>query len=107
MDTVKECIKAAYDCSVACETCATQSLFGDVKSLARSIMLSRQCSIICIATANILSAGNTHFKNLCKACEELCAACAEECGKHADTYECKQCAYACRHCANLFRKMYN
>lgn len=106
MDHIKECIEACYACSAACEKCATQCLFEhDVTKMVKCILLDRECSAICLATAKILSVGADHFQMLCRACEDLCNACAQECGKHADMQHCKQCAEACRHCADMCRKI--
>ena len=106
MDHIKECIDACYDCAAECENCATECLFEeDLKILTKCILLTRECSIICVATAKILSVGADNFQMLCKACEDLCNVCAEECGKHADVQHCKITAASCRNAAEMCRKI--
>jgi hypothetical protein len=106
MDTSDKFIEACHQTSVACEKCATASLFdGDVQKMRKVILLARECSAMCLATARILSVGVERFNMLFRACEELCNVCARECGKHADLSHCKQAAEACRRTAEMCRKM--
>jgi len=106
MDYIEKCISACYACAAACEKCATLCLAeDDVKKMTTCILLDRECAVICLATAKILSIGADNFQMLCKACEDMCLTCAKECGRHADMYHCKQCAEACRHCADMCRKL--
>ena len=106
MDYLEKCIAACYDCSVACEKCATQCLFEeDSHNMTKCILLDRECSVICTATAKILSIGADHFQLLCEACEEICMACAAECGRHDNMSHCRQCAEACTNCAEMCRKI--
>jgi len=106
MDHNDQFIEACYACAAACEKNATACLFEeDIKSVRKVIMLSRECSAICLATAKILSVGVDRFQMLFRACEEMCMACAKECGDHAQLPSCKKCAEACRRCAELCRKI--
>ena len=98
----KNCIEACLACAVACNNCATECLNeDDVKMLIKCIQLDRQCSVICFATANMMSIGGEHASHLCAECAEICNACAEECDKHAamGMDHCRICAEACRKCA--------
>jgi hypothetical protein len=106
MDTMDKFIEACHATSVACEKCATACLFdAKVQEMRKCILLSRECSAMCLATARILSVGVERFHMLFRACEELCMVCAKECGSHADIYDCKMAAEACRKTAELCRKM--
>src|SRR5438105_2262830 len=105
MDYLQKCIEACNACYIVCEKCATKSLLEDPGRMAKSILLLRECSALCQATATILSVGADHYQLLCRSCEELCMACNTECGKHADKPYCKECAEACRICADLCRKI--
>lgn len=99
-------IKACHSTSVACEKCATACLFDkDVLKMRKCILLVRECSAMCLATARILSVGIDKFEMLFRACEEICMVCARECGRHADKPHCKIAAEACRRTAELCRKM--
>lgn len=106
MDSMDKFIEACHACSVACEKSATACLFEeDVQSMRKVILLSRECSALCQATARILSVGVERFNMLFRACEEMCTICARESGKYADRPHCKQAAEACRICAELCRKL--
>lgn len=106
MNYIEKCISACYACSAACEKCATLCLHeDDVKKMIQCILLDRECSALCLATAKILSIGADNFQMLCKACEDMCNTCATECGKHADMLHCKECAEACRYCADMCSKL--
>lgn len=99
-------IEACYACAVACEKNATACLFeDDIKAMRKCIMLSRECSAMCLATAKILSVGVDKFQMLYRACEEMCMACSKECGSFAHLQHCKNAAEACRLCAELCRKI--
>ncbi len=106
MDQIKKCIEACNDCASECENCATECLFEEhSKKLTKCILLTRECSVICAATAKILSIGADNFQMLCRACEDLCDMCADECGKHADMQHCKKCFEACRSAAEACKKI--
>lgn len=106
MDSLDKFIDSCNDTAVACEKCATASLFDkDVQKMRKCILLARECSAMCQATARILSVGVDRFHMLFKACEELCNVTARECGRHAYLPHCKQAAEACRITADLCRKM--
>jgi hypothetical protein len=105
-DNLDKFIEACHNTSVACEKCATASLFDrDVQKMRNCILLARECSAMCLATARILSVGLERFEMLFRACEEMCMACSRECGLHADKPHCKQAAEACRKTAELCRRM--
>lgn len=74
--------------------------------LSRCIALTRECAIVCNATAMLMSVGAENAQLLCGACYEICTACAEEC--ESDSKEliyCRECARECRRCAEECRKM--
>ena len=90
----------------ACQKSATACLFeNDVQNMRKCILLSRECSAMCLATARIMSVGVARFEMLFRACEEMCVVCAKENGLHANLWQCKQAAEACRNCAELCRKL--
>jgi hypothetical protein len=105
IEKLLDCIEACQACATACENCATQCLRKkDVNAMARCIELDRQCSLTCLAAAQLMSMGGEFSGILCGPCAEICDACAEECGKH-DMQHCQECAEACRQCAEECRRM--
>jgi hypothetical protein len=106
MESLDKFIEACHACSVACEKCATACLFEDnISEMRKCILLNRECSAMCLATARILSVGVERFQMLFRACEEMCMVCARENGLHATNALCKKAAEACRSCADLCRKL--
>jgi hypothetical protein len=106
MDPLDKFIEACHACSVACEKCATACLFDeDVQDMRKVILLNRECSALCQATARILSVGVERFNMLFRACEEMCVICAKETGRYADRHHCKQSAEAARACAEMCRRL--
>jgi hypothetical protein len=106
MEILDKFIEACHACSMACEKSATACLFNeDVQSMRKCILLNRECSALCLATARILSVGVERFDMLFRACEEMCMVCAKENGNHATLLECKQAAEACRACAEMCRRL--
>jgi hypothetical protein len=102
----QDCIDACLACAVACQHCATSCLHeNDVAMLLHCVELERQCSIVCAATAQLLSIGGSHATHLCAECAEICRDCAQECERHAHMEHCKKCAAACRSCAEACEKM--
>jgi hypothetical protein len=100
------CIDNCLACAVQCNHCVTECLNEtDVKAHINCIQLDRQCVVICIAAAQLMSIGGEHAHHLCKECAEICEACAIECEKHAHHEHCKKCAEACRKCAKECRSM--
>jgi hypothetical protein len=102
----QSCIDACLACAVVCNQCATECLNEeDVAAQVECIQLDRQCVVICIAAAQLMSIGGEHATHLCAECAEICDACADECEKHAHMEHCKACAVTCRNCADECRKM--
>lgn len=103
----KNCIEVCYACATSCEHCATECLKEeDTSTLALCIALTRECAIVCDATARLLSIGGDNATLLCGACFDICTACAEEC--ESDSKElgyCAECAAACRRCAEECRSV--
>jgi hypothetical protein len=101
----KSCIDACLACAVECNSCATDCLHeNDIKMMVNCIQLDRQCAVICLASAQLMSIGGVHATHLCAECAEICEACAEECGRHLNDH-CKKCAEACLKCARECRNM--
>ena len=95
----KSCIDACLACAVECNSCATDCLNEpDLKMMVSCIQLERQCSIICLAAAQLMSIGGEHATHLCAECAEVCDLCAIECARHLHAH-CKKCAEACLKCA--------
>lgn len=71
----------------------------DVKAQIECIQLNRQCIVICLAAAQLMSIGGEHASALCMVCVEVCNACATECEKYPQMEHCIKCAAVCRKCA--------
>jgi hypothetical protein len=67
--------------------------------LADCIQLNMECAAICYATAELMSLGSLHIKEISKLCAIMCDACADECSKHDDEH-CRETADCCRKCAD-------
>jgi hypothetical protein len=97
---LKSCIEACNACSSECEHCATECLKeDDIKMLSLCISLTRECALLCDATARLLSMGGEHARILCHLCSLLCEECASECERNANMEHCRRCAMECRRCA--------
>jgi hypothetical protein len=103
----ERCIEACNKCVMACEHCATECLKeNDTKMLSLCIALTRECAVVCDATARLLSIGAENATLLCAACFEICNACAEECESDSRELEyCRRCAEVCRMCAEECRNV--
>lgn len=103
----QSCIDACLACAVECNHCITNCLEEkDVKMMQNCINLDRQCTVICLATAQMLSIGGAHATHLCAECAEICEACARECAGHLNDH-CKRCAEACLRCARECNNLIN
>ena len=93
-------IEALLACAMECERCATACLLEDgIKMLTKCIQLDRDCTDICLLTAQLLSRGSEHGLHLLKECTEVCHKCAVECEKHRHMDHCGMCAETCKRCA--------
>jgi hypothetical protein len=103
------CIEACSECAQACTACADACL-GEpaVDELRACIRLNLDCTVICIATGELLSriaAGVTALRRAqLHACVVACRACAEECRLH-DYEFCRVCAETCECCAQACRTL--
>lgn len=101
LEPLRRAIDAASACASTCATCADACLHGDdPASMRRCIDLCTQCSIICQATAAILSRPGPNgdsWRSVVEACIAVCRECHEECGGH-DHDHCQRCAEASREC---------
>jgi hypothetical protein len=106
-DEYKRCIDACYACAAECEHCATECLKeNDTTMLSLCIALTRECAIVCDATARLLSVGADNATLICSACFEICSSCADECESDSKELEyCKRCAEICRMCADECRNV--
>ena len=96
----KVCIEACLRCAAICNHCASAcAQHKDATVHAQSIQLSMECAAICYATAELMSLGSSHIKEMSKLCATICDACADECAKHDDEH-CRETAECCRKCAD-------
>lgn len=103
--TFQVCIDACIACGIECNVCTAACLNEEhVSMMARCIELTRECSLLCITTAQLMSMDGEFSHSLCQLCADVCQACADECEKH-DAGHCKRCAQHCRKCANECRRM--
>jgi len=106
MKVMKSCIETCTACAIECQHCATECLKeSDIKSLALCISLDRECAIICMAAAQLMSMGGDNAILLCQACAAVCNACAAECERNNELDHCRHCAEVCRRCAEECREM--
>lgn len=99
------CIRACYECAIACDHCAASCLEeNDVKSMARCVAIDMDCAAICRLAASAMARGSEFSESLCSLCATICDACGTECGKHPADH-CQQCAKACLRCAEECRTM--
>jgi hypothetical protein len=104
-DKFASCIRACYDCALACNHCASECLQEqDVKAMARCIALDIDCAEICALAAATMGRGSEMSKAICTACAEVCEACGAECDRHQMKH-CQDCARACQQCAQECRRM--
>lgn len=102
----KQCIDACYSCASACEYCATECLKeNDLKMLSFCISLTRECALVCDASARLMAMNGENAILLCQACAQICDYCAAECERNSDVEHCKHCAQECRKCAESCRNM--
>ena len=102
----QSCIEACLACAAVCNHWATECLSEeDIAAHVECIQLDRQCVVICLAAAQLMSIGGEHATHLCAECAEICDACADACEKHSHLEHCKECAVTCRNCAEECRKM--
>lgn len=101
----KTCIDACLACAAVCNHCASScTQEEDVKMMAGCIALDMQCATMCYASAQLMSMGSSHAKELCAICAKICEACGNECAKH-NTEHCQECARICKSCARECQKM--
>lgn len=104
LQTLTDCISAAYACAQACTACADACLAeDDLEMLRRCIALNLTCADVCAATGTVATRLTEREKSVLAAqlgaCIEACRACADECEEHAGHMEhCRVCASACREC---------
>ncbi|MFP5218228.1 MAG: four-helix bundle copper-binding protein [Actinomycetes bacterium] len=97
-------IKAASECAVVCNACASACLSeDDPKAMATCIRDNLDCADLCETTARHLARLNLSDKQrttgLLTACIEACVQCASSCEPHGGHHEhCRLCAEACRRC---------
>jgi hypothetical protein len=93
------CINACLHCAAVSNHCALScTTEEDIKMMARCIQLDMECSVICYATASLMSLDSEKATAICGICADVCEACANECSLH-DNEHCRQCADACTACA--------
>ncbi|MFC4263128.1 four-helix bundle copper-binding protein [Ferruginibacter yonginensis] len=94
------CIEACLRCAAICNHCAASCAQSDnATDKAKCIQLNMECAAICYATAELMSLGSTHVKELAKLCATMCDACADEC-RHHDDEHCRETAEVCAKCAD-------
>jgi hypothetical protein len=102
----QDCINACMACATACQYCATECLKeNNVKLLSLCIALTRECALVCTASAQLMAIGGDNALLLCEACATMCDACAKECLSNGELNHCRYCAEMCSDCAEECRKM--
>ena len=66
--------------------------------LSLCISLTRECALICDASARLLSMGGDNATALCSMASLICDRCATECELNSALDHCRHCAIACRRC---------
>lgn len=100
-----EAINEAYDCAIACTSCADACVAEEmVAQLRQCIRLNLDCADVCAATATVASrrtgSNEDVIRRMLDACIAACQVCGEECARHASHHEhCRVCAESCRRCA--------
>ena len=106
------CIRACFDCAVACTICADACMAeDDVGDMVACIRLDIDCADICVTTGLLIarpSARDAETLRLqLQSCAAACRACGEECERHGrhGMEHCRVCAEACRACAEACEEM--
>lgn len=108
-----DCIQACLDCARICNTCGDDMIGMDMSEdheaselMTRCIRLCRDCSDLCILTAQWMGRTSAFAVRLCAFCVEMCELCAGVCEQHAPHHAmCGDCAKECRRCAELCHQM--
>ncbi|RYG52962.1 MAG: four-helix bundle copper-binding protein [Chitinophagaceae bacterium] len=92
-------IDACLACASICNYCASScTKEPDASRYAECIQHTMECAVICYATAELMSLGSMHVKQLAKFCATICDMCAEHCRQFSSDH-CQECAAACTKCA--------
>ncbi len=95
----KLAIQACLECAAVCNHCASScTKEPDAAKYADCIQQTMECAVICYATAELMSLGGMHVKELAKLCSKMCDMCADHC-KDFPVEHCEECAEACVKCA--------
>jgi hypothetical protein len=100
---MQQCIDTCLECYRACSETATHCLeLGGQHAQASHIRLLKDCSIICMASADFMLGASQFQSQVCQICADICERCAEDCERVGGD---DQCAAVCRRCAEECRKM--
>jgi len=98
-------VRAANDCSAACEFCAASCLSEpDIEMMKLCIRLDLDCSEACHLIAKLAERDSAFVADFASQVASVCDECAQECAKH-DKAHCRQCAAACQRCAEACRSV--
>ncbi|MGH7506037.1 MAG: four-helix bundle copper-binding protein [Longimicrobiales bacterium] len=106
------CIRACFDCSATCATCADACLAeDDVAGMVHCVRLNLDCVDVCDVTGRLIARPSARDANTLReqleACVAACRACGDECAKHGQhgVEHCRVCAHACQACAKACEEM--
>lgn len=103
---VSQCMDDCMECYQTCEEAMTYCLeMGEDHAKPGHINLLRDCSVICLASNNLMLSGSSRSARVCDACAEICEQCAKECDRFGKDKKMQLCAEICRRCAESCRKM--
>lgn len=97
----QELIEILLHCASVCDGYAEADISDDAE-WEHFLSLTRDCSDICINTANSIARASRFQKKFIALCLQICAQCAAEFEQHHSA-DCKECAEACRKCEEACR----
>ena len=96
----KLAIEACLECAAICNHCAAScAKEPDAALYAHCIQHTMECAVVCYATAEMMSLGSKHVKELARLCAKICDECAEHCLQFPSEH-CQECAAVCTRCAD-------
>lgn len=104
---MQRCIDSCIDCySICTETVVHCLEMGGQHAKAAHIRLLKDCSTICMTSADFMLGSSTFQEQACRLCAEVCERCADDCERiGANDDRMKQCAETCRNCAEVCQQM--
>jgi hypothetical protein len=104
---MQRCIDNCLECYSSCTETAVHCLeLGGAHAKAPHLRLLKDCSLICMTSADFMLGGSKYQPQVSEICAEICERCAEDCERiGGGDHLMKQCAEACRRCADSCRQM--